>query len=858
MKKTTFVGGFILLAVMLIAGGPVYTQQPVPAEQVDVAQDETPRAWFVELHGAPTADGGSAAALASEKQAFRAAAKAAGIAMRERFEYSRLWNGLSVEVAPGELSRLTRLAAVKNVFPVVNMTVPETSTGEQPELATAVSMTQADIAQNELGLSGQGVRVAIMDTGVDYDHPDLGGCFGQGCRVEVGWDFVGDAYNNDSTSPAYNPVATPDAFPDDCNGHGTHVAGIVGASGGVTGVAPGVTFAAYRVFGCEGSTSSDIMIAAMERALQDGADVLNMSIGSSFQWPQYPTAQAADRLVNKGVVVVASAGNSGTSGAWATSAPSLGKKVISVASFANTFSNSPAFTITPDGRRVGYGNATAAPPAPFSGSYPMARTGATPSTAEGCVASPAGSFTGKVVLIRRGTCGFYDKALHAQNAGASAVVLYNNAAGTINPTVAPVAPATTPIVIPVVAITLADGVEINNRIASGTVDMTWTSESISTPNPGANLISSFSSYGMSPDLVLKPDLGAPGGNIRSTVPLEQGRYANISGTSMSSPHVAGAVALLLEARPHTPSQAVRSILQNTASPRLWFGNPALGFLELTHRQGAGMLQIADAIQSSAKVEPGKLSLGEFETGATPNVHTLRVENNGSSAVTYHVSHAPALASNGTFTVGFFNAPAQVALSSHIVTVAPGGSATVDVTVAPNVALADRAQYGGWVVFTPEGDGQTLRVPFAGLKGDYQSIQVLTPTANGFPWLARSVGTSFVNQPSGGSFTMAGADIPNFVVHLDHQSRELKFEVFDAATGKSWHRILTESYVPRNSGAATFFVFDWDGETRGGNKIYTVPNGQYVVKLTVTKALGDSTNPAHVETWTSPVVTIARP
>jgi hypothetical protein len=88
----------------------------------------------------------------------------------------------------------------------------------------------------------------------------------------------------------------PDPDPDDCNGHGTHVAGIVGANGTVVGVAPDVTFGAYRVFGCEGSTTADIMIAAMEMAYADGMDVLNMSIGSAFQWPQYPTAVAASNL----------------------------------------------------------------------------------------------------------------------------------------------------------------------------------------------------------------------------------------------------------------------------------------------------------------------------------------------------------------------------------------------------------------------------------------------------------------------------------------------------------------------------------------------------------------------------------
>jgi subtilisin family serine protease len=161
-------------------------------------------------------------------------------------------------------------------------------------------MTGADFVQNTLGFTGKGIKVAIMDTGIDYDNPDLGGCFGRGCRVFTGWDFVGDAYNADSSSLLYSPTPVPDANPDDCNGHGTHVSGIVGANGVVKGVAPDVRFGAYRVFGCNGSTEADIMLAAMERALADHMDILNMSIGSAFTWPQYPTAVAADRLVRGG------------------------------------------------------------------------------------------------------------------------------------------------------------------------------------------------------------------------------------------------------------------------------------------------------------------------------------------------------------------------------------------------------------------------------------------------------------------------------------------------------------------------------------------------------------------------------
>ena len=101
--------------------------------------------------------------------------------------------------------------------------------------------------------------------------------------------------------------------------------------------------------------------------------------------------------------------------------------------------------------------------------------------------------------------------------------------------------------------------------------------------------------------------------MRSTIPIEQGSFGNVSGTSMASPHVAGAVALLLEARPDTEPAEVQARLQNSAQPHLWWGDPTLGFLDNVHRQGAGMLTIDDAIEADAVVTPSSLALGELET-----------------------------------------------------------------------------------------------------------------------------------------------------------------------------------------------------------------------------------------------------
>ncbi len=381
MKRSGFGVVLAATAVTILAGAPPDASLAAGSvsrlgASVPASANEFSGLWFVELSGLPSADGGNKAQLKNEKAAFRTAAKGAGVALHERYAFDTLWNGVSISASDAEIGKLRRLPGVKAVYPVEIVASPEPKGGVNPDLFTAIEMTGASIAQDSLGYTGVGVKVAVMDTGIDVDHPAFGGDgvprydspLFPSARIAYGYDFVGDDFNADSTSPSYNPVATPDDNPDDCGGHGTHVAGIVGANdatNGLKGVAPDVTFGAYRVFGCEGSTTADIMIAAMERALADGMQVLNMSIGSSFQWPQYPTAQASDRLVNKGMVVVASIGNSGTSGLYAAGAPGLGKKVIGVASFDNSNVFLPYFDV--NGRNIGYVTMTFSPPMPTSG-----------------------------------------------------------------------------------------------------------------------------------------------------------------------------------------------------------------------------------------------------------------------------------------------------------------------------------------------------------------------------------------------------------------------------------------------------------------------------------------------------------
>lgn len=195
-------------------------------------------------------------------------------------------------------------------------------------------MTQVD-RLHAAGYTGEGARIAIIDTGVDYYHPALGGCFGEGCLISGGYDLAGHSYDGTSA-----PKPGPDPY-DDCEGHGTHVAGIIGARPnelGFTGAAPGAAIYMYKVFSCEGIAGStdDILISAFNMAYEDGADIITASIGGPGGWSEDPWSSVVGRIVENGVPCTLAAGNSGGEGLWAPSSAADGRDVTAVSSFDNT------------------------------------------------------------------------------------------------------------------------------------------------------------------------------------------------------------------------------------------------------------------------------------------------------------------------------------------------------------------------------------------------------------------------------------------------------------------------------------------------------------------------------------------
>jgi subtilisin family serine protease len=833
--------------------------------------------WFVQFDSGPAADGTKAATIDADHRRFADEARADGIDYRERFAYRTLFNGVSIAADEDAAADIGALAGVAAVYPVDTVTVQQTAPAFEPTLAFALTMTGADIAQSRLGFTGRGVHVAVIDSGIDFDHPDLGGCFGPGCRVSTGYDFVGDSYEEDDSGLVWQPVLYPDPIPDDCNGHGTHVAGIIGANGVIKGVAPDVTFGAYRIVGCGGTTSTDVMLAALERAYRDGAAVVNMSLGEHYAgWPNGPLARAASRLVDKGVVVVAAMGNDGGEGLFSVTSPGAGERVLTAASVDNLKQVVPGFTLSGDDRPVQYLAGTSPLPVPTAGTVELARTGTLTTPDDACAPLAAGSLDGRAALVRRGTCTFDVKAANVLAAGAVALVVYNNVGG-IDTII-----STRGVPIPAVYIAQSDGELINARLDQGPVRLTWAA-GVAVPVPSAGRVSSFSGTGLAADLTLKPDLAAPGGQIRSTWPLEKGGSNVVSGTSMATPHVAGAAALYLQAHPRAPAGEVGTALLNSADPVPSAG----GGVDFVVRQGAGLVDVDDAILATTAVSPAKLSLGD-----AVGDETLTIANDGPRPLTYALTNvdAPAAVGHG-LSIGAETSASSVTFAQRgrpvaAVRVRPGGRERVEVRIASDPHLPASALFGGYLVFTPDDGGRPLRVPYAGYQGDYQALPAMTPTAQGYPWLARKTGIElgggglqpvYARAAAGETFTFAsrtlpispplpltrtGLDQPFVLVHLEHPAQRLRVELFSAPRGKRVGEAFAADLLPRNAfdtpSAAPWRLvtkLPLDGTVRQGRHRVAVPNGDYFARVTVERALAERHTP--VESWVSPVFRIDR-
>ena len=713
--------------------------------------------WFVQFAEKPALKGGATKTIAAQQRVFR---NAAPKDVKVTDSYSKVWNGVAVKAEDKDLDKILKAKNVKAVFPVLASKPPKEPAQKEdgkPNLNVSGELTGVTEARNKLGLTGKGVKIGIIDTGIDIDHPAFGGSGVPGSatfptsKVVAGYDFVGDEYNGSSSSEKYNPVPKPDPLPKDCMGHGTSVASIAAGNDAAKkfkGVAPDAKLGAYRVFGCDGYTRDDVILAAMERATKDGMDVVNMSLGLPFaSWPNYPVATAADAMADSGIVLTSAAGNEGESGVFSTNTPSVARKAISVGSVDSGEISSNTFR-GPDGKLVPYDSVAGSPWPPTAGKVELATYPDGKKT--GGVDLPGTPFKGKAVLVSLGGNAAADqKFAAAEKDGAAAVVFYDE-----SDSIAPVfkiAEGKPGPKLPVIQIKYAEAKKLETTIAAGPASIEWTDEEFAIRREDGGLVAFSSSFGLAADLTVKPDVLAPGESVYAAIPTKKqgdNAYRFRYGTSMASPHAAGAAALLLQSNTALNPGDVRTVLQNTGKSVTFAALESHGFdrtaKEPIHRQGAGLINVPAAVaqaHSHAKVTsdavpstvtPSKVSLGDTDSNDPTE---LTIANRSNKEVTYTLSSdlSPVgTAGPNQFPSYFAGLNTKVSFSAKTVTVPANSTRTVKATVTPPSTYTDKGTakklpwptiYGGYLVL--KGSNNTVQhIPFAGLNADYESLGFL--------------------------------------------------------------------------------------------------------------------------------------
>ena len=542
-------------------------------------------------------------------------------------------NAIAVRIDASRVRELSTLSGVRAVRPVRNY---------EMYLGTTVPYIGAAAVQ-ATGVDGTGVVVAVLDSGVDYTHRNLGGpgtvaaytaAYGANAadpsnkardglfptdKVIEGFDFVGEAWPN-------GPLA-PDPDPIDFDGHGSHVADIIAGrslDGLHKGVAPGASVIAFKVCSSVTTSCSGIaLLQAMDLALDpngdddlsDAVDVVNMSLGSEYGQQEDDLSDASNVAVGFGVVVVAAAGNA-SDRPYIVGSPSSAAGVISVAqTHVPTANTIPLIVNSPSNIAGTYGNTATLSFAPVSSSV----TGNVSFVGRGCPAdsiapgSPEDPYLdnpeGKVALIDRGSCAISLKIERAAKAGAVGALIGLVAAGDAITFVS--AGGTT--FVPSLVVTQATANIIRVNIAAP-VNVTI-SPAFAIPMTGS--VVSSSSRGPSSENAIKPDIGAPGASV-SAVAGTGTDTEPFSGTSGATPMVSGSAALLIQAYPERPPAEIRAILMNTADTNV-YTNPATlpGVLAPVSRIGGGEVRVDYALSGKTAAWDAKTNAGSLSFGYEP-------------------------------------------------------------------------------------------------------------------------------------------------------------------------------------------------------------------------------------------------
>ncbi|MCY8908563.1 S8 family serine peptidase [Bacillus atrophaeus] len=678
-------------------------------------------------------------------------------------EYEQVFSGFSMKLPANEIPKLLAVEDVKAVYPNVTYTTDHLKkkdiTIAQDAISPQMDESAPYIGANDawdLGYTGKGMKVAVIDTGVEYNHPDLKKNFGP----YKGYDFVDNDY-----TPKETPVGDPRGEATD---HGTHVAGTVAANGTIKGVAPDATLLAYRVLGPGGSGTTENVIAGVERAVQDGADVMNLSLGDTVNSPDWATSTALDWAMSEGVVAVTSNGNSGPNG-WTVGSPGTSREAISVG----------ATQLPLNEYAVTFGSFASAKVLGYDKENDMKALNHKELELVEAGLGEAKDFegkdlTGKIAVVKRGNIAFVEKADNAKKAGAIGMIVYNNYAGEIEANVPGMS-------VPTMKLSLEDGETLVKNIQKGDTKATF---ELTVSKALGEQVADFSSRGPVMDTwMIKPDISAPGVNIVSTIPTHDSDnpygYGSKQGTSMASPHIAGAVAVIKQAKPKWSVEQIKSAIMNTAVT-LKDGD---GKVYPHNTQGAGSARIINTLKADSIVSPGSYSYGTFlkEKGKETKKETFTIENQSSIRKSYQLEYS--FNGNGITTSG---------TSRVVIPARQTGKAVAKVNVDTKKAKA--GTYEGTVTVR-EGGKTVAKIPTLLIvkEPDYPRVTSIDVSEG-------SVQGTYEIE----TYLPAGAE-------------ELAFLVYDQN-----FEFMGQAGIYKNQDKG-YQYFDWDGKINGESKL---PAGEY--------------------------------
>ncbi|CAI4215533.1 unnamed protein product [Parascedosporium putredinis] len=816
-----------------------------------------------------------------------------GATIFKRFEH-QFFKGLSVVSRDESIASLLEIAGVDQAWQAGNviLDIPEVSTTlkaaqDQPEGEDVPSASTYDLHHftgvdkvHSGGILGEGVKVAVIDTGIFYKHPALGGGYGPGFKVAGGYDLVGGGYPTAPINPDNDPypeTRDPELYQND---HGTHVAGIIaGKSDWFTGVAPEATLLSYKVFGHTNVGDEEVFIDAFLKAYDDGADIISASIGSPGGFSDNAWATVASTLVDQGMVVIVAAGNSGRSGPFLTDTGASGKNVIAVAAIEAPHKPGDFHVTTKFPNGSGGTKDVIMPMMTNSDPAAFAQANGLPiwSLGRGFTAcdelpSDVPNLGSSVVLVSQADCPYGTKVKNLVAKNAQYILFYND-----NKSAAP--------------LNLVD------------------------PNGGKP--THFTNWGTLYDLDVKPSVAAYGGHIWSTAFDWPGQgdfvpnWKCFGGTSFATPYVAGIAALWISRyggrSVHGPGFAKELANRIISSGRtVSWGLPVQDDdAPNPHVPPATALapvsQIGSGLIDAWKILTYTTSLN-FEAFALNDTahfrpkHSIQIKNGAQEAVTYSFGHQPLTAYEARGPQALFIAAynqlktidleAEVALPGEI-TLGAGETATVEFTFTRPV-YADEFKmpcYSGKVLVKSSVD-EELAVPYFGVAFDLKEQFPLmlvpgTPTVESlgaisnytFEWFDKTYTT------------------PQLAVELLYGTRELRFDFFeDGWTESNWvyppvvgqngyigsaldnWEVLTRqtpthrykfpmtNYARSPTRAVEDFTsrfFSWQGEFTDGSWIQP---GTYKIRVAALRPFGDPCQTEDWDVWNAPpmVVKFAEP